>query len=174
MKEILNAVSAKLKTWFTAVVNYLKSLKNDTSKLILTLILTIAVLLTCVAVVTFTVKVVGGISNIFSSDEPQKEEDREALPLKETATDEEPCATCTNGWCNLCTDGVLDCPDCEDGVCAVCNGEKSNQNKMLSLIFDNCLSCSGSGVCKTCDGEKVIDCKACTDGKCNTCVVSED
>lgn len=167
MKNILDTVWAKLKMWFSAVIAYFKSLKNDTPKLLLTIILAVAIILSCTAVVTFTVKIVSGISNLFSGEE------REALPLKEAATGSEPCATCTDGYCNLCTNGTLDCPDCEDGVCAKCGGEKSNQSKFGAMLFDNCLSCRGSGVCKTCDGVTTIDCEACTDGKCNTCVIFE-
>lgn len=145
MKNVLNAVCTSMKKCFAAIAAYLRSLKNDTSKLILALILVVAVLLTCAAVVTFTTKVVSGISGLFAGDEAVQEED--VLPVTDTATEPEPCATCMDGICKLCNGGTLDCPDCENGLCPACQRE-----------------------CLTCGGTMVIDCEACTDGICNTCV----
>jgi len=172
MKDFISKLSEKFKSFADKVKAYVLSLREDRSKLILTIILVCAIILSCVAVVTFAGKIVNGVGSIFAGDEA-KEEKREALPLKETEEGAAPCENCNEGYCIRCTGGTIDCPDCEDGVCPTCKGEKANQSKALSLLFDNCLSCKGSGICKTCDGTLVIDCEYCTDGKCSTCVVQE-
>ena len=172
MKDIFAKLSEKLKAFGACAKKYVLSLREDRSKLILTIILAIAIILTCVAVVSFAGKIIGGVSGIFAGDEA-KEEEREALPLKEAEEGAEPCVNCKDGYCIHCTNGVIDCPDCEDGVCASCGGQKANQSKFLSLMFDSCLSCSGTGKCKTCDAQLTVDCEYCTDVKCNNCVVQE-
>ena len=168
-KDICAKLSVKMKAFAVWAKNYILSLRADRSKLILTIILAIAILLSCVAVITFAGKVVNGVSGIFSGDEDKANEPA-PLPLKERAEGEEPCTDCDKGYCLHCTGGTLACPDCETGVCSACNGTKGNQSKFLSMLIDNCLSCNGTGVCKTCEGTHVIDCEYCTDGKCNNCV----
>ena len=172
MKEFLAKLSEKAKAFGGWLKNYFNSLCQDRSKLILTIILAVAIVLSCVAIISFGSKIVNGIGSIFSSDE--KADDKAAeTPFKEGEKKEDACEHCVDGRCIHCTNGTLDCPDCEDGVCKSCNGEKENQHFLFKHLFDNCTSCKGSGICDTCEGNLIIDCKYCTDGLCNDCAPQE-
>ncbi|MBR3928370.1 MAG: hypothetical protein IKJ65_05125 [Clostridia bacterium] len=158
---------------------FFRSIVKDKYKLVLAIILAVAILFSCIAVVRAVKGVVGGIAGIFTSDDEDNKEDDEknqednakekpAAGSEEAPADEE-CVHCENGVCIHCENGFIDCPDCEGGTCLKCEGTGKNQGKFTSLLLSNCTDCRGTGKCDDCNEEFKIDCRYCDGGKCTEC-----
>ena len=148
---------------------FFKTVVKDKQKLILAIILAVAILFSCIAVVRAVKGVVNGIAGIFTSDKAEEDNDKGDVAESEEAVVITDCEHCENGVCIHCENGFVDCPDCENGDCIKCGGTGENGSKMMSLLLDNCTACKGSGECDDCNENYMIDCRYCEGGKCSEC-----
>lgn len=83
------------------------------------------------------------------------------------STDIMECDECENGVCNVCNgEGKSPCSRCYgSGICPFCNGDPASRSKYSK----KCWSCGTSGKCAHCDDGKV-ECTSCKGlGICNEC-----
>lgn len=153
---------------------FLKTIVKDKQKLILAIILAIAVLFSCIAVIRTVKGVVGGIAGIFASDKADEENEEIASESEAVAAEsnniapENSCSNCVDGVCIHCENGFIDCPECEEGFCVKCGGTGQRQSKLFGSSYD-CISCKATGKCSDCNEDFMIDCKYCDGGKCAEC-----
>lgn len=169
--ELLKLAAPKVKAAYAVVkektVCFFKSATADRSKMILAIILAVSILFSTIAVVKAVSGIVNGVIGIFQSDESDDEDDE--AEAEHAEVNSEICKHCVGGKCIHCEKGFIDCPDCDKGVCAKCEGQGANPSKMLSLLIDNCTACRGSGKCTDCNENYMIDCKYCDGGMCTEC-----
>lgn len=172
-KLVAPKVVSGAKFVFDKTVSFFKTVVKDKQKLILAIILTVAILFSCIAVVRAVKGIASGIAGIFASDNADdednaKDEEKQTAETNSAAAEND-CEHCINGVCIHCENGFIDCPDCEKGVCIKCNGTGENTSKFAGLFLDNCTACKGTKVCNDCNEDYMIDCKYCDGGKCTEC-----